>query len=55
VSAVIAGMHLKHNSWHTSRLLMPYPSVFCEELPWGSHQPMTGRLATHPSSPTVRG
>jgi len=30
------------------------PSVFCVELLWSSRQPMTGRLATHPSNTTVK-
>jgi len=43
-------MHLKHNSWPT-----PHPSVklICVELLRGSRQPMTDRLATHPSNTTV--
>ena len=45
-------MHLKHNSCHMSRWPwpMPHPSAICVELPCGSRQPMTGRLATHPSN-----
>jgi len=32
----------------------PYPSVSCVELLWGSHQPGTGRLATHRINTTVK-
>jgi len=49
-------MHLKHNSCHMSRWPwpMPHPSAICVELPCGSRQPMTGRLATHPSNTLVK-
>jgi len=51
VSAVIACMRLKHNSCHMSRWPTPQPSVvyYYVELLGHSRQPMTGRLATHPS------
>ena len=39
--------HLKYNSW-------PAPSVVCMELLGQSRQPVTGRLATHPSNTTVK-
>ena len=42
-------MHLKHNSWPT-----PHPSVDCVELLGGNRQPVTGRLATHPSNATFK-
>jgi len=42
-------MHLKHNSWPT-----PHPSVYCVELLGGNRQPVTGRLATHPSNATFK-
>ena len=45
MSAVIACMHLKQNSW---------PSVICVELLGGSRQPMTVRLATHSSNTSVK-
>ena len=42
-----------HNSCRMSRWTTPHPSVICVELLWGSRQPLTGRLATHPSNTTV--
>jgi len=49
LSCYDACMHLKHNSWPT-----PHPSVICVELLGGSRQPVTGRLATHPSNTPVK-
>ena len=49
MSAVIACVYLKHNSWPT-----PHPSVICVELLEGSRQPMTRRLATHPNNTAVK-
>jgi len=52
VSAVIACMHLKHNScrmWPT-----PHPSLLSVwMLPGQSRQPITGLLATQPSNTAV--
>jgi len=52
LSAVIACMHVKHNSCHMWPT--PRPSVVCAELLGHSRQPITGRLATHPSNTAVR-
>jgi len=42
-------------SWPTPLWTTPHPSVICVELLGGSsRQPMTGRLATHPSNTTVK-
>jgi len=48
MSAVIACMHLKHNSCRM--WLTPHPSVICEELLGHGRQSLTGRLATHSSN-----
>jgi len=37
-----------------SRWPTPHPFVIYVELLGGSRQPMTGRLATHPSNATVK-
>ena len=52
VTAVIACMHLKHNSCHVWPT--PHQSVICVELLGHSRQPMTGRLAAHPSNTAVK-
>jgi len=53
IEPVVVG---KRNSCHVFRWLCPtpHPSVVCVELLGSSRQPMTGRLATHPSNTTVK-
>ena len=45
-------MHVKHNSCHMWPT--PRPSIVCAELQGDSRQPITGRLATHPSNTALR-
>jgi len=50
MSAVIACMHLKHNSCRMWPI--PHSSVICVELLEHCRQPITSRLATHRSNTT---
>ena len=54
MSAVIACMHLKHNSCDMWLTTHAHPSVICVEVLGHSCQPITGRLATLPSNTAIK-